>query len=65
MADKDKAKGGMRDRHWDRQADVDRDKDNEGDEPAPSGALGPTGDTLDKAQGKGGTIAPDPPEDLG
>jgi hypothetical protein len=55
-------KGDMRDRHWDRQADKDRD---EGDEPAPSGALGPTGDTLDDAQGEGGAIAPDPPEDLG
>ena len=65
MGDKDKAKGGMRDRHWDRQAARDRDESNEGEEPAPSGALGPTGDALDDAQGRGGRIAPDPPEDLG
>ena len=65
MGEKDISKGGMRDRHWDRQADKDREKGNEGDEPAPSGALGPGGDALDKAQGKGGTIEPDPPEDLG
>ena len=65
MDDRDKAKGGMRDRHWDRQADRDREPGNEGEEPAPSGALGPSGDVLDDAQGEGGTIAPDPPEDLG
>ena len=65
MDDKGKGKGSMRDRHWDRQADKDRAEGNEGEEPAPSGALGPSGDTLDDAQGQGGTIAPDPPEDLG
>jgi hypothetical protein len=58
-------KGSMRDRHWDRQADKDRDEDNEGKEPAPSGNLGPSGGALDSATGKGGPMAPDPPEDLG
>jgi hypothetical protein len=61
----DRGKKDMRDRHWDRQADKDRPLDNEGAEPAPSGALGPSGDALDQAQGEGGPIAPDPPEDLG
>jgi hypothetical protein len=61
----DPGKKDMRDRHWDRQADKDRAEDDEGNEPAPSGALGPSGDALDKAQGQGGPIAPDPPEDLG
>jgi hypothetical protein len=55
-------KGSMRDRHWDRLADRDRA---DGDEPAPSGSLGPSGDTLDREQGEGGMIEPDPPEDLG
>jgi hypothetical protein len=61
----DGGKKDMRDRHWDRQADRDREDGDDGREPAPSGALGPSGDTLDKAQGEGGPIAPDPPEDLG
>ena len=54
-------KGSMRDRHWDRQADKDKD---DGKEPAPSGSIGPTGDVLDEAQGQGGAMAPDPPEDI-
>ena len=58
------SKGNMRDRHWDRQADKDREE-GEGKEPAPSGSFGPSGDTLDKAQGEGGAMEPDPPEDLG
>jgi hypothetical protein len=57
-------KGSMRDRHWDRQADRDREE-GEGKEPAPSGSLGPSGDALDDEQGPGGAIEPDPPEDLG
>lgn len=61
MGDKNKGKGSMRDRHWDRQADKDKE---DGKEPAPSGTFGPTGDTLDEAQGPGGAMAPDPPEDI-
>ena len=64
MADKEKGKGSMRDRHWDRQADKDREE-GDADEPAPSGNLGAGGEVLDKAQGEGGPMEPDPPEDLG
>jgi len=64
MSDKEKGKGSMRDRHWDRQADKDRDE-KDAKEPAPSGSLGAGGDALDEAQGEGGAMAPDPPEDLG
>jgi hypothetical protein len=51
----------MRDRHWDRQSDKDKEG---GKEPAPSGSLGPSGDTLDESQGEGGAIEPDPTEDV-
>lgn len=54
-------KGSMRDRHHDRQADKDRE---DGKEPAPTGSFGPSGDTLDDAQGEGGAMAPDPPEEI-
>jgi hypothetical protein len=63
MGDKEE-KGSMRDRHWDRQADKDREDDS-GKEPAPSGTFGPGGGTLDSATEKGGPMEPDPPEDLG
>ena len=58
---KSKSKGAMRDRHWDRQSDVDKEG---GKEPAPSGSFGPSGDTLDEAQGQGGAMEPDPAEDI-
>ena len=61
MGEKHKEKGSMRDRHWDRQADKDKEG---GKEPAPSGSVGPSGDTLDEAQGKGGAMEPDPTEDI-
>ena len=61
MGEKHKEKGSMRDRHWDRQADIDKD---DGKEPAPSGNIGPAGDTLDEDQEKGGAIEPDPTEDV-
>ena len=61
MGEKHKEKGSMRDRHWDRQADKDKE---DGKEPAPSGSFGPSGDTLDDAQGQGGAIEPDPAEDV-
>ena len=61
MGEKHKEKGAMRDRHHDRQADVDKEG---GKEPAPSGSFGPSGDTLDEAQGKGGAMEPDPPEEI-
>lgn len=54
------SKGGMRDRHADREA---------GRDPAdpthntPSGSMGPTGSALQDAQGAGGAISPDPPDD--
>ena len=32
--------------------------------PAPSGSLGPSGDTLDESQGQGGAMEPDPTEDI-
>jgi hypothetical protein len=61
MGEKRKPKGSMRDRHWDRQADKDKEG---GKEPAPSGSLGPTGDTLDESQQQGGAMEPDPTEDI-
>jgi hypothetical protein len=61
MGEKHKEKGSMRDRHWDRQSDIDKEG---GKEPAPSGNIGPSGDVLDEAQEKGGAIEPDPTEDL-
>jgi hypothetical protein len=61
MGEKHKEKGSMRDRHWDRQADKDKEG---GKEPAPSGSFGPSGDTLDESQGEGGAIEPDPTEDI-
>jgi hypothetical protein len=54
------SKGGMRDRHADREA---------GRDPAdprhdtPTGDMGPAGSALRDAQGTGGAIAPDPPDD--
>ena len=56
-----KEKGSMRDRHWDRQADKDKE---DGEERAPSGSVGASGDVLDESQGQGGAIAPDPPEEI-
>jgi hypothetical protein len=61
MGEKHKEKGSMRDRHWDRQSDVDKEG---GKEPAPSGSIGPSGDVLDESQGEGGAIEPDPTEDV-
>ena len=61
MGEKRKVKGSMRDRHWDRQADVDKE---DGKEPAPSGSLGPSGNVLDDAQGQGGAMEPDPVEEI-
>ena len=51
----------MRDRHGDRQAGSDPKLGSD----TPSGSVGPGGGTLDGAQGQGGAIAPDPPEDRG
>ena len=62
MGEERKQEGSMRDRHWDRQSDVDKEG---GKEPAPSGSVGPTGQTLDESQGQGGAIEPDPPDDQG
>jgi hypothetical protein len=54
--------GSMRDRHADRASGHDpiapRDS-------TPSGTVGPSGSAIERAQGKGGAIAPDPPEDRG
>ena len=61
MGEKHQEKGSMRDRHWDRQSDVDKEG---GKEPAPSGSVGPSGDVLDESQGEGGAIEPDPTEDV-
>ena len=61
MDEKHKEKGSMRDRHWDRQADIDKE---DGKEPAPSGNIGPSGDVLDESQGEGGALEPDPPEEI-
>jgi hypothetical protein len=54
-------KPAMRDRYSDRAA---------GSDPkfgvsTPSGDVGPSGATIDHAQGEGGAIEPDPPEDRG
>jgi hypothetical protein len=46
----------MRDRYGDRAAGVDP----KFDVPTPSGTAGPSGTTLDKEQGEGGAIEPDP-----
>ena len=61
MGEKHKEKGSMRDRHWDREADKDKE---DGKEPAQSGSFGPSGDVLDEAQEKGGAMEPDPTEDI-
>ena len=53
--------GAMRDRHGDRQAGTDPKLGAD----TPSGSVGPGGNTLEGAQGQGGAIAPDPPEDRG
>ena len=54
------SKGGMRDRHADREAG--RDPTDPAHNP-PSGSMGPGGSALTDAQGAGGAIAPDPPDD--
>ena len=51
----------MRDRYADREAGVDP----KFGEPTPSGSVGPGGSTIEKSQGAGGAIEPDPPEDRG
>ena len=51
----------MRDRQGDREAGSDPKFGGS----TPSGSVGPGGDTLEGAQGQGGAIAPDPPEDRG
>ncbi|MEA2467582.1 MAG: hypothetical protein QOJ57_1708 [Thermoleophilaceae bacterium] len=51
----------MRDRHADREAG--RDPKFQAD--TPSGSVGPGGSALEGAQGAGGAIEPDPPEDRG
>jgi hypothetical protein len=51
----------MRDRAADREAGTDP----KFDEPTPSGSVGPGGSALEGAQGAGGAIEPDPPEDRG
>jgi hypothetical protein len=51
----------MRDRHDDREAG----KDPKFGIRTPSGNVGPTGGELERAQGEGGAIEPDPPKDLG
>jgi hypothetical protein len=53
--------GAMRDRHGDRQAGSDPKLGAD----TPSGSVGPGGSALEGAQGQGGAIAPDPPEDRG
>jgi hypothetical protein len=54
------SKGGMRDRHADREAG--RDPTDPRHNP-PSGSVGPSGSALKDAQGAGGAIAPDPTDD--
>ena len=51
----------MRDRHADREAGRDPKLKTE----TPSGSVGPGGSALESAQGAGGAIEPDPPEDRG
>jgi hypothetical protein len=51
----------MRDRHADREAGKDPKLGSD----TPSGTVGPGGDVLDKSQGPGGAIEPDPPPDQG
>ena len=53
--------GAMRDRHADREAGTDPKLKSE----TPSGSVGPGGSALEGAQGAGGAIEPDPPEDRG
>jgi hypothetical protein len=53
--------GAMRDRHADREAGTDPKLQ----APTPSGSVGPGGATIEGAQGPGGAIEPDPPEDRG
>ncbi len=54
------AKGGMRDRHADREAGRDP-TDPRHD--TPTGDMGPTGSALSDAQGLGGAMEPDPTDD--
>jgi hypothetical protein len=51
----------LRDRHADREAGADP----KFAEKTPSGSVGPGGSALEGAQGAGGAIEPDPPEDRG
>jgi hypothetical protein len=51
----------MRDRAGDREAGSDPKLD----VATPSGSVGPGGAALEKSQGAGGAIEPDPPEDRG
>lgn len=53
------SKRAVRDRYADREAGGDPKLGVK----TPSGSMGPGGDTLEGAQGAGGAIAPDPPED--
>jgi hypothetical protein len=52
-----------RDKHADR--DFDKDSDDPGKEKPPTGSIGPSGSEMEKAQGEGGAMEPDPPEDYG
>jgi hypothetical protein len=52
-----------RDKHADREAD--KDTDDEGRDKPPSGSMGPGGTAIEKLQGEGGAMEPDPPEDQG
>jgi hypothetical protein len=51
-----------RDKHADREAG--KDSEDESKEP-PSGSIGPGGTAIEKLQGEGGAMEPDPPEDQG
>ena len=51
----------LRDRHGDREAGKDPQLGSD----TPSGSVGPGGSALEGAQGAGGAIEPDPPEDRG
>jgi hypothetical protein len=55
-------KGPMRDRHADRMAGEDPKFPGR---PTPSGTVGPSGVAIDRAQGEGGALEPDPPEEPG